>query len=533
MPVPNYSDAVIQINTYIIANANNEITANVLNPVLKVILDFANSSIGNLGLLTTSDTDTIVEAINSLKTDFNNLNNSGVQLLTGYDNPNVTPPATYNYADFYMELDVTDDSPIQLWQWNGTEWTTYSSVYSKSEIDAIVSELQAQIADLPADYSNVVYVNAVSPSTATVFDLNNPPVTNNNLLKNDVANLYIGNDGSTWTYNTSPAGYVTKVVASLSNFYIENTLVDASGNKTANLQRTGGASFGGFLYSNGEIVSKKGSSDTVNAGSTFRLANNAGTENNTFQLNASNGVDLWNFSGGIWTKIATFSSAGDLTANSFIKSGGLSTEYLMADGSTSVSVPETTATMGALINASTAATPNNTDFVATAESGGLLKKITWTNVKAFLKTYFDGIYAAALGVNDNYVTDAEKVVIGNTSGTNTGDQDLSGLQPKGIRVTNAATTGSYAVDWNAAEVWQLTLTGATTITDTNLPTGTATKVIELMVKGAFSITLPAYWEATPASGAYTGTKWNHFVISCIVGTAASEKVIYSNEVLAT
>lgn len=32
--------------------------------------------------------------------------------------------------------------------------------------------------------------------------------------------------------------------------------------------------------------------------------------------------------------------------------------------------------------------------------------------------------------NKNYVTDAEKTVISNTSGTNTGDQDLSGLQPK-------------------------------------------------------------------------------------------------------
>lgn len=46
-------------------------------------------------------------------------------------------------------------------------------------------------------------------------------------------------------------------------------------------------------------------------------------------------------------------------------------------------------------------------------------------------TYLDGegncddissVYASALGSDDNYVTDAEKVVIGNTSGTNTGDQ---------------------------------------------------------------------------------------------------------------
>lgn len=39
-----------------------------------------------------------------------------------------------------------------------------------------------------------------------------------------------------------------------------------------------------------------------------------------------------------------------------------------------------------------------------------------------------GLYAPALGADDNYVTDAEKVVIGNTSGVNTGDQDISGKQ---------------------------------------------------------------------------------------------------------
>lgn len=100
---------------------------------------------------------------------------------------------------------------------------------------------------------------------------------------------------------------------------------------------------------------------------------------------------------------------------------------------------------------------------------------------------------------------------------------------KGIRITNASTTGSYAIDWNAGDVWQLTLTGATTLTDTNLPTGTATKVIEFLITGAFAWTPPAYWVELPSSQAYDGAKQNHVIISCINGTGGTELVYYSNE----
>jgi len=75
------------------------------------------------------------------------------------------------------------------------------------------------------------------------------------------------------------------------------------------------------------------------------------------------------------------------------------------------------AAVGARINASAAATPNDTDFVATAESGGSLKKITWTNVKAFLKTYFDTIYQAILvsGTNIKTVNNITLLGAGNLS----------------------------------------------------------------------------------------------------------------------
>lgn len=125
MATPLYATVLGQINTYIVANGNNEITANVLNPILALILDFANNNIGDLDTLTTDEKNSVVEAINSLKQNFDDLVNNGVQLYTGIDDPNVTPPPTYNYADFYMQLDI-DSLPVKLWQWNGFVWTDAS-----------------------------------------------------------------------------------------------------------------------------------------------------------------------------------------------------------------------------------------------------------------------------------------------------------------------------------------------------------------------------------------------------------------------
>jgi len=188
-------------------------------------------------------------------------------------------------------------------------------------------------AALPKTYSKIVYVNDVSPLTATIFDLNNPPVTNDNALKLDTANLYIGTDASTWVYNSTT--YVTKAVPDASNFYISGTTTDAGSDKTSTIYRAGSIQTGGlFNTSTGMFISKNGS-DTVNLGGRLAFYNGSFTAANMFQLNASNGLDLWNYASGSFTKRMTFSSAGDLTANSFIKSGGTSSQFLMADGSVS------------------------------------------------------------------------------------------------------------------------------------------------------------------------------------------------------
>lgn len=62
-----------------------------------------------------------------------------------------------------------------------------------------------------------VYFDTEDPATGTIFDTENPPITNNNALKEDSANTYYGIDGSVWTWNGTE--YITKVY----NFTTEQT----------------------------------------------------------------------------------------------------------------------------------------------------------------------------------------------------------------------------------------------------------------------------------------------------------------------
>ena len=126
---------------------------------------------------------------------------------------------------------------------------------------------------LPTTYSKVVYVNATSPTTATIFDTENPPVTNDNLLKNDTANLYIGTDASTWVYLTG-TGYVTKIVPSTSNFNTFGTTIDAGNSKTSHITRSGAVTLTGPL----NILNLKiATTPTTSSGSYDILTRNSST----------------------------------------------------------------------------------------------------------------------------------------------------------------------------------------------------------------------------------------------------------------
>jgi hypothetical protein len=100
------------INLYIIANGNNEITANVLRPVLVAMLEQPNNKVGDLGSLATTDQSSIVAAINEIV----NSGSSGFDIHTGTADPNVTPPGSFGIGDWYVR------NGTSLYQNNGSSW---------------------------------------------------------------------------------------------------------------------------------------------------------------------------------------------------------------------------------------------------------------------------------------------------------------------------------------------------------------------------------------------------------------------------
>lgn len=93
-------------------------------------------------------------------------------------------------------------------------------------------------------FTQNVYLNTADPATATIFDITNPAATNSNTLKADVANLYVGTDGSTWVYKTSTSTYVKYNSPASTPFQLANTTTDAGNNKTTAIWRSGAIGIG-------------------------------------------------------------------------------------------------------------------------------------------------------------------------------------------------------------------------------------------------------------------------------------------------
>jgi hypothetical protein len=158
----------------------------------------------------------------------------------------------YGLTVFNTATDGT--SPIDVtpgyYYWHGTKW------------------VKLAVETAPIEFVKTVYVNAVSPNldAATLFDETNPPATDVDALKKDVANLYIGSDGSAWTYDNANDTYKTYAVAPSTPFYLANTITDAGGNKTGNIWRAGNIGVGiNNPATNLHIQNALAATNTVNA----------------------------------------------------------------------------------------------------------------------------------------------------------------------------------------------------------------------------------------------------------------------------
>ena len=112
-------DEVIDlIQTWIVANGNEEITADVLRPILEAMVNQPNDLIGDLDNLTTAYQTDLVGAINEINS---LISSSGLVIFTGTDLPDVHSfPTVLTPANFYVRL--SGSTVLGMWIYNGNEW---------------------------------------------------------------------------------------------------------------------------------------------------------------------------------------------------------------------------------------------------------------------------------------------------------------------------------------------------------------------------------------------------------------------------
>jgi len=191
------AQVIALINQWIVANGDNEITADVLRPILLSISQQPNDLIGDLEDLTTDSQTNLVEAINELNQSIQEV--SGITIFSGANTPITTPPVGFTTGDFYAQ--VSGLSTISFWQFNGTQWveirelidddnTTSNTTWSSEKIQQILNEKDAILSignmvvsqndvTIPANavwrISGVTYTNAsqvilpINPATTGYF----------------------------------------------------------------------------------------------------------------------------------------------------------------------------------------------------------------------------------------------------------------------------------------------------------------------------------------------------------------------------
>lgn len=162
---------------------------------------------------------------------------------------------------------------------------------------------------------------------------------------------------------------------------------------------------------------------------------------------------------------------------------------------------ETTTTAGALINGATGkTTPVDADYIGLMDSAAsnILKKVSWANVKATLKTYFDTLYAPLSQPFDVHAfypgipTASAKVVRIPVARSVTFPDDFAGSY--GVASATATASTAFDVQKNGSSVGTITFAlGASTSTFV-----TAAGALSLAAGDVLTIVAPATPDATLA-----------------------------------
>ena len=198
-------------------------------------------------------------------------------------------------------------------------------------------------------------------------------------------------------------------------------------------------------------------------------------------------------------------------------------------------------------------TPTDTDQMYVGDAG-VSKYATWAQVKATLKTYFDTLYPSGSGTSTGTNTGDQnlsgfvptsrtvnaKVLSaditlnaadvgapsgsGTSTGTNTGDQNLSGLVPTTRTVNTKALSADITL--NAADVGAVSPTSSDTLTNkrvtlrvTNV-TSSATPTINTDTLDIFQLTAQAVAVTSFTSGLSGTPTPSQGLIIAITGTAS-------------